>query len=384
MSLLTLLSLAPSQMPVFFSPSSAERRARLLAMLDAALPQSYCRIELPPVTPDHVDVRWTPSAPSEPVVITHRGERIFELHPPFGALQRSVLKKEHATRSSIGAAHKVANAVFHLNAIRTFAERSHPCVRNASWAAIFEDDVEFVKGISPGSAATFPLLIAAAAAQAHEMDGTNKLQLSVGNEGAIAGVQQGVLIRDKGHGGRRRRAICTSDTRAIVGWEQSGARFLSCKNYCDSHSYLLHHDQAVRLKEVRHCTTISPSPYAPLTRAPPDAQVHAALMEGGEARCVNPWGSESCGQDPGVLRDFYGQCDQLGEGRGRFKRLRLESNQPGRCRGLALAGHAQPWALLHNNTAKHRIELGGSRNDLFPAVQSLVAFLLSNNSHEGA
>ena len=53
--------------------------------------------------------------------------------------------------SGLGAAHKVANAVFHLRALQCLAARCHPCVKSASSAVILEDDVQFVVGESPGN-----------------------------------------------------------------------------------------------------------------------------------------------------------------------------------------------------------------------------------------
>ena len=51
----------------------------------------------------------------------------------------------------LAAAHKVANAVFHLQALQCFARRCHPCVQgDVRAAAIFEDDVEYVASPAGG------------------------------------------------------------------------------------------------------------------------------------------------------------------------------------------------------------------------------------------
>eukprot|EP00965_Chrysotila_dentata_P057051 1892642-Pleurochrysis_carterae.AAC.3 len=81
---------------------------------------------------------------------------LFAIGAPYGNLHNQVEKGRRRPKSGLGAAHKVANAVFHLRALQCLAVRCHACVQNASFATVLEDDVEFVDGVSPGSAEELP------------------------------------------------------------------------------------------------------------------------------------------------------------------------------------------------------------------------------------
>ena len=132
--------------PVFYSPSTPDRASRLAAWLSAAA-GDWCHALLPPVFPQDFAVTWSPTADS-PVRMANSttGDSLFIVRPPFGRLGKqmeTVLRLGRSPRnieSSFSAAHKVANAAFHLRAQQCFAARCHPCVASPDvlWAAIFE------------------------------------------------------------------------------------------------------------------------------------------------------------------------------------------------------------------------------------------------------
>ena len=59
--------------------------------------------------------------------------------------------------NGVGGAHKVANAVFHLRALQCISTRCHECVQgDVRAAAVFEDDVQYVEGVTPAGTAHTP------------------------------------------------------------------------------------------------------------------------------------------------------------------------------------------------------------------------------------
>ena len=309
---------------------------------------AICPIEMPTFTPQNVNVSWDNTSRKAPVVISHNETTVFKLYPPFGRMEKTLMKKAIPTRSGIGSAHKVANAVFHLYAIKCFADRCHPCVHGASFAVFLEDDVEYVEGVSPASFGEFPRLVQDAATDAFLQDGVVKLQLAVGNSGELAGIDQSVNSPGK-------KSTCVEHSRTVTGWEHT-ARFLKCQDYTDSHAYVLYHAHAVRI-----------------------IKSHEILLKKYDGHsfglCVNPWGSITCGKDPGVLRDFFVQCEHPKDRRPGFERRIELSKEPGRCKGLALAGLSSPWSLLHNNTEGNRVNLGGKSINRYTIMEELQSFV---------
>lgn len=360
---------APPPFPVFYSVSTPQRGARLRAWLDRG-GDNWCRIELPPMHPQDFDVRWEPpvygspvriylspstnassAGPQQPLASTawpqlrvggaSPDQPLFVLNAPYGNLRNQIEKGHRVGRakSGLGSGHKVANAYFHLRAIQCLAARCHPCLQRIGVhaAAVFEDDVEYVQGSSPGDAATLPQLLHAAAAQTRARDGVTKLQLGVGN----AGSGQEVNVAS-------RKARCHEHTRGVAGWPT--ARLLACSNYTDSHAYVLHASHARKI-----------------------VAAHASLVEHGgrgSRRCVNPWGHVSCASDPGILRDFFKQCDKA-----------LPALHPShdklRCSGLALAGQHTPWSLKHNNDDAFRMD-SDEGTDVYPVIAALQRAIFEN------
>jgi len=128
------------------------------------------------------------------------------------------------------------------------------------------------------------------------------------------------------------------------------ARLLACSNYTDSHAYVLH---------VSHARKI--------------VAAHASLVEHGgrgSRRCVNPWGHVSCASDPGILRDFFKQCD-------RALPALHPSHDKLRCSGLALAGQHTSWSLRHNNDDAFRMH-SDEGTDVYPVVAALQRAIFEN------
>jgi len=275
------------------------------------------------------------------------------LRPPYGErFYGQVRRGDAVPHSGIGSAHKVANAVFHLRATQCFATRCHPCVATAEYALILEDDSVFVPGISPGTPARFPQLVAAAAAQAYATLGANKLHLGVGQNGnltTVPGVQD-----DAAH---HKPRMCGIRPDVISGHERTGARLLSCSFYYDSHGYVLHRSLAESIVAAQR-----------------------TLIEhdgDGRMRCVDPWDSESkrtdlgrCASDPGLLFDFFHQCDR--------RAPRGEAVRRVQCVGASLGGANTPWSLKHDNSERYRSGKGAEMHgDEFMAVGRLVAAIRS-------
>jgi len=181
---------------------------------------------------------------------------------------------------------------------------------------------------SPGSAATYPLLLIDTAAQVHTQ-GVNKLQLAVGTPGS--GQEVNVPWR---------KARCWQHITNVSGWPD--ARLLQCSNFSDSHAYVIQHSQA------RH-----------IVAAQQTLVQHAGI---GRGRCINPWGFHSCASDPSIFREFFKQCDKS-----------AEINMQG-CRGLTLASLSQPWSLYHNNSEAYRMQ-SKDGTDVYGAVKLLRASL---------
>ena len=92
------------------------------------------------------------------------------------------------------------------------------------------------------------------------------------------------------------------------------ARLLACSNYTDSHAYVLHVSHARKIvaahaslvehggRGSRRCESNPVGPRLVRLRL----LYETVFCD----RCVNPWGHVSCASDPGILRDFFKQCDR--------------------------------------------------------------------------
>ena len=269
------------------------------------------------------------------------------LRPPTSAV--IVAGAKHASTSGIGSAHKVANAVYHLQATRCFATGCHPCVVGASYAAILEDDVQFVDGVSPGtprdrtrtsvshlrhkadvvtgSAAAFPQLLARSMADALRLE-RNKLHLSLSHSTIV-----------NGSGARVPHKRCEADWpghKWASGSAAGGAAMiLRCLDFSDSHSYVTRSNLLLRcvasLHRARQCryrylltrelarkitgaqetllregARIAWHGIRTASRTHTFILCYAVICQGKRTkRCTNPWGSRTCASDPGVLDSFF-------------------------------------------------------------------------------
>ena len=148
---------AHARLPVFYSPSSAEREAKMDRFLalgtrfsnsPAPGAHGWCVVKMATIHADALTVDWngTLGAPlylrdkvaaQPPAGSTQPGgapETHIVLRPPYGErFYIQTIKKIRIPLSGIGSAHKAANAVFHLRAAKCFATRCHPCVATADY-----------------------------------------------------------------------------------------------------------------------------------------------------------------------------------------------------------------------------------------------------------
>jgi len=328
----------PVQVPVFYSISTHERGLRLRRWLEQST--GWCHVQLPSFHPQDFELQWNGSteAPVFVRAVEPPHKTLFVLRPPYGNLHNQIEKGHRRPRSGIAAAHKVANAAFHLRALECFATQCHPCVKEANIAAILEDDVDFVPGASPGTASEFPALLASVMARVGR-EGVNKLHLGVGNLGSGQEVNLPT---------RKARCAWHAD---VVQKKWAGARLLRCSNYSDSHAYVIRVAQARRIIAAQKV----------LVKA--DGE--------GRGRCLNPWGHVSCASDPSLFREFFKQCD----------RAPGPPTQRGACSGLALAGASNPWALFHNNSGSYRMRTE-TGTDAYGVMAKLQAALLQKAKRE--
>jgi hypothetical protein len=361
---------------VFTSPSTPARGARLNEWLGQS--SSWCHVRLPLTRPEDLRVVWNDRSegPSAPVRVYEgtASAPLFVVPKPWGNLLEEIQESGGNPRNvdgGVASAHKLACSVYHLKALQCLATRCHPCVRQAEFAAIFEDDVEFVAGVSPGSAATYPLLVHRAAQQATRL-GVTKLQLAVQK-----------MKRSRGHAPKCRDLPMQLPQQLVGG---HGARLLSCETvYSDSHAYVVSQAHAVRIIDT----------WRTLVAA-----------DGRPVACVNPWrfpglssaGKGACADDPALMGAIFDACDALpanatgdaatsGAKRRRRKkkdqrRKKKEemANEPGRCVGAVLASHNTSWSLRHGKADKYRASRlhgaaihPGNKEAKFPAIERLVA-----------
>jgi hypothetical protein len=248
---------------IFTSPSTAARGAQLNGWLDQG-GDAWCHIRLPTAHAADFDVTWDDDREGvdAPVRIRDKktSELLFVVNKPWG---RILLRD---SSSGLGAAHKVACSAFHLRAIRCLAERCHPCVARSRWAAIFEDDVEFVPGRSPGTAAAFPHLLQRAALEA-EQHGVNKVHLAVQRitRGARADWRPGAKADWRPGAKASFCAQLAALAPALLMW--------CTAKFSDSHAYLLSHAHAARIVGA----------WKSLLEFDGQGKKHAAV------RCVDPW-----------------------------------------------------------------------------------------------
>ncbi|EOD20947.1 hypothetical protein EMIHUDRAFT_435768, partial [Emiliania huxleyi CCMP1516] len=173
--------------------------------------------------------------------------------------------------------------------------------------------------------ASWPTAAATAAAE-----GGNKLQLAVGNAGQEVDLDYSP------------KKYCEPHARNVTGWDT--ARLRVCHHFSDSHAFAVSH---------AHASAV--------------VAAHAALVarDGrGAGACLNPWHSSSCGDDPGVLRDFFEQCD-------RPKRRQPPSDTRLSCRGLLALALPAPACerRLFTPPAVNRPRARGSARAVGPSAQ---------------
>jgi hypothetical protein len=367
-------------MPVIFAPSTPSRRARLLRWLDRG-GKGWCRVELRTPRPDDFEVVWSgvnssTGAPGPVLIIgKHTRRPKFVLHYPYGNLAKQFrdLAASFAAGSKqpytgIAHAYKVANAAFHLDAIKCLADGCHPCLTNATHATILEDDVVYQERTgplmpyaSPGTdASRVPQLLHLAMTQAVSQQ-ANKLQLGVGAAGAAgsnAGQRGGVFSPPMCD-----RTQHVKGDAAIVGDGKRRATLRRCARFDDSHAYVLTQQYAKRI-----------------------ISAHASLlMHNGRNHktCVNPWQHETCGEDPAVLRDFFQQCQARGELRDGSttdpRKVWGPSTPMGSnpCRGMLLGSEAGAlWTLREDDRDGFKPDLGSKLGkDRYASLEPLFEYL---------
>mmetsp|Transcript_48464 Transcript_48464/g.135392 ORF Transcript_48464/g.135392 Transcript_48464/m.135392 type:complete len:387 (+) Transcript_48464:62-1222(+) len=273
--------------PVFYTISTPRRALPFRRWLDAG-GSAWCHIRLPTLHPE--DFKVFRGGPNASIYFSRRheaGRPFLAMHPPFKSTLLEVLEKPH----------KVASAYFHLKAVECIATRCHPCLAGQDFAAIFEDDVAFLTGRSPGgSAAAFPDVILEVLAQLRSNHSqTNKLQLAVERRNPLIPC-------------RNPPCHCRQRDWAEPRWPT--ARLWDCRKFYDCKAYVLFRGQAQRVVEA-----------------------HSRLMSG-SLDCVNPWLHATCGLDPLLVNAFLGQCRTPGSS----------------CRGLALGSVNVPYALKDNGS----------------------------------
>ena len=155
---------------------------------------------------------------------------------------------------------------------------------------------------------------------------------------------------------RHLKHLCAIQPGAIRGHEGTGARLLRCAFFYDSHGYVLHRSLAESIVVAQR------------TLVEHDGD--------GRRRCVDPWDSESeitslgrCASDPGLLFDFFKQCQR----HARRTNQRARRNTTVQCVGASLGGAHTPWSLKHGTFAYFRQPKGTAfHGDHFVAVDRLV------------
>ena len=365
---------SPRSLAVFTSPSNAVRAERLYRWLDRS--SDWCHVRLPPVFPEHLHVVWEDpgagAATPGPVFVYNRTEfarkkglgLMLAVHAPYGRFSKGSAGSAHTHKFGIGSAHKIANAIYHLQATRCIADGCHPCVHDATFAAVLEDDVQFVEGVSPGTAELFPQLLARSMRNAMRL-GRNKLHLSLSHSKIVNGSEQR----------REQRKRCDIDWSGQYAGGGGEAMLLRCKGFTDSHSYVLTRELARKIIGAQDML----------------------LQEGARTtRCANPWVSRTCAADPAVLDSFFEGCaaetrvDELTVCKGAVLAPRMRPCTP-RTVGVRRETDCHPgqthvtWSLFHNNSNKrwheHRPTKGTKHVDMdaahlldtFPAVNRLLA-----------
>lgn len=123
----------------------------------------WCQIVLPTVTPSDLQVIWDGEVGrDQPLEVREKStqERIMVWDSPLSSVRgsgESAKSSLFGNGNGVGGAHKVANAVFHLRALQCFSTRCHECVQgDVRAAAVFEDDVQYVEGVTPAGTAHTP------------------------------------------------------------------------------------------------------------------------------------------------------------------------------------------------------------------------------------
>ena len=300
---------------VTYSPSNKIRHARMRSWLNP-LSDSLCVAELPGVTPSNFSVAISrdsfSGAVKADVFLNTTNEHLFRL-----ALGRSLQGGPmHLALSG----KTVCSGFNHLRALRCFTGRScHPCfaTTRARWVVVLEDDVQPQKNGAPAPAAQLPSLLHA-------------LFRGLQNNSFFAAVNKIQLAT-------RPRAVCKAGCASpspflAQQWPQACLR--RCRGFHDSHGYAMRRGHAKRV-----------------------VGIHLMLLSG-STDCTNPWHSAdgSCGNDPVLLNNFFGQCSHRAQQSSRHAQPQeLSEAAPARaagCAGLSLGSAARYATLFENNTVK--------------------------------
>jgi len=299
---------------VTYSPSTDTRRARMRNWLSPLSSVSWCVAELPGVAPHNFSVVVSSSSVfTADVFLKATNEHVFRL--ALGGRARNGMLMQDAL-----AGKTLCSGYNHLRALRCFSGRAcHPCFAMARmrWVIVLEDDMHPWDDGAPAPAVQLPSLLQAVFRGLDEnttFSAFNKIQFAVRKSANCP-------------------ARCISPSLNLSQqWPQLCLR--RCRGgFHDSHAYAMRRDYAEKVMGA-----------------------HTILLDG-STDCEDPWYSAdgSCGNDPVLLRTYFGQCSR------RAKRISFVTRElspaaqapvAGLCKGLALGSPARYAMLLENNTAK--------------------------------